>query len=978
MRRKGATYGKPFRKPVYGYSRENEKPMSATRREGTPNREEAPTEHIHKTRAIDTVVLYASAERTATETNGKSGTGRGVSSNAEPVDRKMEIQRTPLNAQTETISDEDEAPPMELAKAYKLFPARTDDGLSVFDMLSSEDEGETHKADMALTISNQRRIITSGKVKQHGKSDAKLNGVSDRHVGGVISSLKSPMLRRKRKLGTYLGRQHNSLALDDSTFYEPISTALNLETSSRIHEDCDSCVDSQRSKLLVEPSRFGNPLDSISPPRPTGSTLKYNRNRMDASAASNDLIPQQKSADTINEGAAGYTRQNPDNKPSSRKQTDHRRLLKNAPTVTRTVVNITKSPTRSESSSKESQTPVVSPRTPSDRDRRGSYHGARLLGVQAMLSPSPRQKDLWNQLLEGDAGPFSPSALPLSRLDFSSKSPEKSLGRGPGARRLVDSLKHKQVNDGTVLVAGDHHGYFSKRQNAQLSIQPLHPPLMDKHNRADSQATSSSQDAPTSSLTDSQPVSSQSTAAVQPVGPRLTYSRQRSFLSEASLDDQLLLQAPPEANINSGNFSCVKGPKRAAVTVLPLHPLAEEEDLADPVNAGTIRSIHELREAGGNKRFLDEFEGMLEDIGDHSASSSSNRRRNLLELATKLSKKPNARRFLDLNLDRRLFSSLGIEKDVLASHLFASIILILAREGLAIHSLVHACENGAFDMLDRLLPVDQDIVLIARDRRNNVSKAFQSLISDFEQIMKQLPNWTKAPDYLSPRTIALTTFEVMLRGLRDAGDVSHTLSPGLIHSITSTIAHHPVWSAQDRLSAQNLLEVETGLSVLETCTVSLGLAFDSGVQGAAWVLTVIEWLILVAHNSLRKFEQIRASVLRLVLNITNNKPSLCEIFGSPDTITALTQMISSEFCQQEEGLCDDDSVYSVDHLILALASMINLVESSINIRAQLLPLQTGGISLLDELLQPFLRGLERIANVRSRKYCLQNPSTDTL
>jgi hypothetical protein len=96
----------------------------------------------------------------------------------------------------------------------------------------------------------------------------------------------------------------------------------------------------------------------------------------------------------------------------------------------------------------------------------------------------------------------------------------------------------------------------------------------------------------------------------QRLGPKITYSRQRSFLTEDAQEDALMNQSMLPSALR-------------ALAVKEVEP--EEEDFNSSDGEGlqgkAVKSVHELRETGLNQRYIDEVEGLLDDIMETNLSA---------------------------------------------------------------------------------------------------------------------------------------------------------------------------------------------------------------------------------------------------------------------------------------------------------------------------------------------------------------------
>lgn len=635
---------------------------------------------------------------------------------------------------------------------------------------------------------------------------------------------------------------------------------------------------------------------------------------------------------------------------------------------------------------------------------------------------SPRHAKLWGELLHGNNPPApSPSAIPFERLGLTTtRTSRTDPGRpsssalhfpdidaaepGNRKRRLIDALARRSISEDVDLeTESESDGEGASSPTLQAVQLPTSSQITSQE---EGLAISSSQTTAVDSTFDSHAASSQSAATSQSTGLKVTYSRQRSYLTEASLEEAILPSTSQEPSNRPGYATRRGASQRSLVPSMPMDVSMDDAD-DELGNSGSLRSIHELRAAGVNKRFLDEFEGMLEDIihtDDGASSSLSRRRSSLLELALKLSKSHNARRFIELGLERRLFTAVGGTRDLITDFALASLVIILGREGLPSHSTTQICQPDTFQLLTELLGVDRDIVALGKDRKLNISRVSQSLLSDLVQVLRKSPAWPTLPDFISPRLIALSALEVVMSNLREAGsggaggDLSPTLPSNAATSIVAILSQTLDWSADQKSadhhhhhqpphSIQKSLEIEMSLGFLEACTTRVNFAFGGPAEDMAWTQMITELLLYVCHrdgspfqtSSLSQDRRIYSSVLRVFLNITNHRASSWSSasLGTAEVAVALTGVITSGFRPRDHHhhheIDDDDGDEdenedgsSVDDLILGLAALINLVESNPTMQAHMLEQRTvdGETNLLDALLRPFLLGLRKTSEVR--------------
>ena len=412
--------------------------------------------------------------------------------------------------------------------------------------------------------------------------------------------------------------------------------------------------------------------------------------------------------------------------------------------------------------------------------------------------------------------------------------------------------------------------------------------------------------------------------------------------------------------------------RRRAVPTRPVMSKSDfdmDDDEEDPAG-GTLKSIHELRHAGGNKRFQDESEALLEEIEIRDGHASVSRRRNaLLELVTKLVEKEFARRFVDQSLDRRVLIGLESEHDVLTCCALLSIFVTLASHGGVSPLVHHVSEHGIFVMATSLLDENQSVVAIAKDRRSNMSKVAQKSVIEYSLTTQKSGIWTtEEPRSITPRIIALCCLDVIVRHNREFGNPNNIISSSdankLVQLLASSVADDvtPTVEVFDRD-----IELHFALSILESCTLKIDSNKDP-LRAKLNVSGIHDYCVATSHRTRDgAFHDSRALALRLLLNVTNNDPAACDTCGQSRTIHHLVQQVITGF-ESLTGYVEEEEeeaarLSSIDHLILTLATLINFAECSDSARSHVLTSNNEGANPLDTLLHLFVDGHVGAADV---------------
>lgn len=349
----------------------------------------------------------------------------------------------------------------------------------------------------------------------------------------------------------------------------------------------------------------------------------------------------------------------------------------------------------------------------------------------------------------------------------------------------------------------------------------------------------------------------------------------------------------------------------------------EEEETA---NAGAVRSIHELRQAGANNRLADEMDDILDRIGSPSNEPSSMRRGALLELAMKVKEKEFRGQFRDHGNGGGPFKSLKHEADSISGFALASILAILLSTSGSAHFIQDLRSQGLAPFLSRLLEDDKDIDLMAKDRKHNVSKNARATLSAIKSTIISLPTWAPvSPSHLSPRTLALECLYVILKQLPEAaGDTELFTSPvtDQLFSILSTEASTGV--APDGSSEHASVDLYLSLSVLEQHSIHAMQSRRAPRWTSKYVPVIGETLASCLGGPVGQFDELESLVLRITLNVTNHNSEACWMLVNAKLSQQLVEAACAAFDAVLDSMAAGGFLAKVhEALLLMLGVMIN-------------------------------------------------------
>lgn len=364
-----------------------------------------------------------------------------------------------------------------------------------------------------------------------------------------------------------------------------------------------------------------------------------------------------------------------------------------------------------------------------------------------------------------------------------------------------------------------------------------------------------------------------------------------------------------------------------------------------------MRSIHELREAGGNVRLVSELEAILDDIDDRPLVSATLWRSRMSDLVIKLQEPSSCRTFIDSGFESRLLAHVSSNEDLITDSLLAVAILQLLIGPSSIPALAQISSARVVNFLIRLLGVDVDLKTSARLRQYKLSKLAQQEYRTLCDSLLGSTGWRAGqPPFLSCHVLALQCLEHLVRQTREARLLSEIVSAGAICRIIDTSI--PSFSTPPPSpTVTRIISLELAVSILELSTIRHVAEYGERLWAGETLERIIGLLPLLASWKQEQYSELLSKTLRLYLNLTNNNTGLCEDFSTPDITAVLFKSIITNFELLSDPKCD--RVLVLDLLILSLASCINLAESSEIMRCLVWKLHYDSKSYLDVLLDLF-------------------------
>ncbi|KAI9891296.1 MAG: GTP-binding protein [Vezdaea aestivalis] len=588
----------------------------------------------------------------------------------------------------------------------------------------------------------------------------------------------------------------------------------------------------------------------------------------------------------------------------------------------------------------------VSPRTPDASRRNYSCSPTSPMGASPgpqvpMAMTTPTQAKLWDNLIP-DAALQSSGHLRMKRLTISAQ------------------LKGNvfQDNHSTRLSAKDFAPKSSGESSRTNQSDATFPVTI-----LDSQASDSSRtyDFVVADGAAESPEASQRSLVGGRTGPKITYARQRTYLSEKSLSDEASLQLPFDLD---PELPVVPAKPKRKMRKVGFSDQPSNDVLAAENNPSTgIRSIHELRRAGTIKRFVDDVESLFDDVTSSQKGSSARKRSALSAIAEKLAKEDFRQSFKSHGFEQQLYRSMASEEDTISIFLFAACLSLLFANGAETRALYIPYQTATCLALVRMFNFDKDIVSLQKEKRWNLSRVAQAQLVETSGWLQRNELWGMQLTGLSPRTLALKSLGLVSRTARNAGDQESPLSAAGFIDATAILQQlaekEPNFTPDDRAN------IELVLSLLESHSSFPRNASADQSQAHILIPALTTCVSAVLDSTDAEFQNIQWLALRLVTNVTSHRDGGVAVLIKPRLVKSLATYVLRQFDALLGSIGDQDREMAINCLIMSLVSLLTLSEGSSVLKKELVSPTEIGTSLLDALLQIFVQKLETTSEAYS-------------
>ncbi|KAL9102936.1 MAG: hypothetical protein Q9163_001962 [Psora crenata] len=606
------------------------------------------------------------------------------------------------------------------------------------------------------------------------------------------------------------------------------------------------------------------------------------------------------------------------------------------------------------------------------------------LTLSRTAATTPRQRELWSLLsvdgtCYGSPSYAEPPVLSTPESEFIKTRKQTFYPIRPGDRnenshpiprprsrrkRLIDTLRSpslepipaeetiscdsEDVDSGSSSTGHDQSQFDDSEAGSDNDIPPIKPLTIGT---SPNRSTLIHHQAPSGAP--------QATACLQLDGLRVTYAQQRSYLKDHGLEEAAMSELQSVSGFPVPKRSCRLGLGVPLLRKDPVNGYGYDE--GQDSQCGSMRSIYELREAGGNARLVGELETSLDDLDEAQTLSASARRSALVSIVSKLQEASTCRLLVDMGLEARFLAHVDETNDLITDSLFAAAILRFVAHSTSTVLTSQLNSGRIKSFLIQLLVSKQDLIRSARSREVNLSRVAQGDYIALCTSLLEPSIWCAGkPHFLSCQALSLQCLEYIVRRTREAGLMADFLSAMQIQRLVDTTIPSPqTLPYQDNTA---IILIELAMSTLDT----MGSAHEFQDVWSDSVLERITGLLPgLRANSEDERGKLEAVTLRFYLNITNRSSSLCEAFAHPHIIDAISTIVLSHFGSSRNGSSKQQLL--LDRAILSLGCLINLAESSSIMRNMSLQQRNRDPSLVDSLLDIFLTKRWEVAEVFSEQ-----------
>ena len=443
-----------------------------------------------------------------------------------------------------------------------------------------------------------------------------------------------------------------------------------------------------------------------------------------------------------------------------------------------------------------------------------------------------------------------------------------------------------------------------------------------------------------------------------------TYASRRSYITNQDIDAPDTSRTLPSDETEASTRLLLKNvPDLRQGSECP-RSLVDDMYDRDIQTVASIKSVHELREAGENTRRVGDVRSVLDEIDIFDEMTLTMKRNSLLSIATKLQDPKFCHRSVDNGLDQRLVVIYHGSTDLVAIFLILAALLCILKGSHLPHTLTHLGTSTFIDAFSRQLGHKEDILSLIKERKVNMSRVNQSDVGKFVTMLQHSSVWSAGkPQVVTARTLSLQCLEHTVHCLRDAGSTDDILPQRTVEAMLDVLVlPQSISSSSPNLDA--VIDVRLALSTLESNTIRANA--ETGELGSWSHETVHKFALLIPALELNirdRFREFRPLILRLCLNLTNGTPGFCNAFSTKNFIHATLRVVFSNFSTVAAEAKKDEQAQLLDDLILSLGLLINLAEWDPEARSIFLLPFNESMNSLEHLLAIFMANKGHLSEV---------------
>jgi Wings apart-like protein regulation of heterochromatin len=447
-----------------------------------------------------------------------------------------------------------------------------------------------------------------------------------------------------------------------------------------------------------------------------------------------------------------------------------------------------------------------------------------------------------------------------------------------------------------------------------------------------------------------------------PAGQKVrTYGKQRSHLKDMLSG----LDSPPQLSSQSSLQQLVSKVDSMANTKDAFDVESEDDE------PGTkLKSIHELRQAGLANRFHRDLGTLLEDI---ESTNKALRIQGLMQLVRKLQEQAFKRMLLESGELLRITSISRPDLDLTSTSVLLLGLWALAVSDTATAQALSQIYDGILHLPVQIIEETRSIFRIARDRKENLSKALVRDLCDFEGhvVDQSLSAGRQTSKNIIISRVALRSLEYVLKRLIELAEPVPEPPANLVEVVVHATRNHIQAMTGEEGGVEHLESIRLLMTWLEMTAATSKNAIKS--MQATQIGAISHVLAEVMSWAKLRNSSIEQSCIRTAVEFSNGDAIVCEQFAESPLLQAIFAVVEEHFSHLRNGTEGTQTEETkLESVILALGCLLNLMDQSSNGRTRMLQLREGDVSQVDVLVNFFKQHVDETDEVCTRHTCRRN------